>query len=94
MLNQVHLHYSDQVSVLLIGINSASDWDALDNFATVTNYKGTLLLGSPDTLQAYEILRQATTIALDSTGQVVFRKDYGGMQEGDWVELLDNLTSS
>lgn len=93
MLNEVHSRYGDQVSVLIIGVNNAFDWNAVDNFAAVTNYKGTPLLGSPGTLQTYGILSQSTTIALDSTGQVVFRKGYGGMNEDDWVELLDELTS-
>ena len=93
MLNEVHSRYGDEVSVLLIGVNSAFDWNAVDNFAAVTNYKGTPLLGSPGTIHAYGILSQATKIALDSAGQIVFRKGYGGMDENDWVELLDELTS-
>ena len=93
MLNEVHLRYGDEVSVLIIGINSAFDWNAVDDFAAVTNYKGTPLLGSPGTIQAYGILSQSTKIALDSAGKVVFRKSYGSMDENDWVELLDELTS-
>ena len=93
MLNEVHSLYRDQVHVLLIGVNGVSDWDAVEKFAAVTNYSGVPLVASAETLRAYDILSQSTKIALDGTGEVIFRKSYGNMTKGDWFDLLDELTS-
>ena len=94
MLNDVHSSYGNEVYVLMVGVNAASDWEDVDNFAAITKYTGIPLLATKETLQTYGILSQSTKIALDGEGEIVFRKGYGGMAQSDWAELLNELTAS
>jgi len=90
----VHSSYKDEVYVLIVAVNATYDWGDVQKFATITDYTGSPLVATKETLQAYDVLSQSTKIGLDGEGAVVFRKGYGGMSQSDWTELLDTLTSS
>ena len=94
MLSKMRLAYGDEIYVVILGVNPTPDWSRINNFAAETNHEGSALAATKETLETYGILSQSTKIGLDGAGAEVFRQGYGGMNEADWTELLDKLTSS
>jgi hypothetical protein len=78
---------------LAIDIASGADIDSIESFKETNGYAFFFGTTTPSTLLDYHVSRQATKVAIDKNGVIVFREGYGLLNDTEWLNIFDMLTT-
>ena len=83
--------YSESITFLAIDITANADRDDIALFKETNGYNFAFGTTDPTTLQTYEVQSQATKIAINDKGVIIFREGYGLLSEAEWLSVFDML---
>lgn len=93
-LKGVYPEYSDRVAFLAVSTYSLDDAEMIRSFKESEGFTWAMALPDPDMLRAYNIVTQASKVAVDGNGVITFRTGYGNESEETWRRILESLTAS
>ncbi len=92
-LNSVYKSYKDRVNFISISIDPTDTDEVLTQLAQKHNLVYPSVAGNPKIMVDFGVRGQATTLLVNSKGEITF-KEQGHITLEEYQELLDNLLSN
>ena len=92
-LKDIYPEYSDRVAFLAVSTYSLDDAERIRSYKESQGYTWTMALLDPDMLRAYNIVSQASKVAVDGNGVIAFRAGYGSESEETWRRIFESLAA-
>jgi peroxiredoxin len=94
VLKTVYPDYQAAVAFLAIDVDPSEDADLVDRYKQQQEYPWPMALYDPFVVSDYKIIAQASKVAINAEGVIVFRSGYGSLRADRWRDVLDLATEA
>ncbi len=92
-LKEIYPDYADQVAFLGVDADPSENADRIRSYKESQGYIWPMAPAERDMLRNYNILTQASKVAVDRNGIIIFRAGYGSESEETWRKTFESLVS-
>lgn len=90
-LNEVYPEYADRVTIVSIGIDPTDTAQVMAELADKRGLTYPMVPGTPQIMLDFGVKSQATTVGVDTAGNIVFVKEKQALTADEYRALLDGL---
>jgi hypothetical protein len=87
----IYSEYEDDVTLVSVGFGAAQTIEVLEEYRQQNDIPWDMAEGGFQVLSDYEVRTQATKLAMNSQGTVLFRKGYSTNSADDWRGYFESI---
>ena len=91
-LKEVYPDYADRVAFLAVDVDPSESAEHIRSYKESEGFSWPMAPADVDMLKSYNIIKQATKVALDSNG--IIQESSGSDSAAGWREILSSLEGS
>ncbi len=93
-LKDIHPDYAEQVDIFLVDTDPSESASRIRSYKESQGFYWPMAETEREILRSYNIVSQASKVAIDRNGVIVSRSSYESDSERSWRELLESLAGS
>lgn len=94
VLKTVYPDYQGAVALLAIDVDPSEDADLVNRYRQRQGYPWPMAVYDPFVVSDYRVTSQASKVAINAEGVIVFRSGFGSLRADKWREVLSLATET
>lgn len=91
VLSKLYPEYKDRLNLVAIGIDPTDDEEVMRKLSEEEGFTFPVTRGEPDIMRAFGVQSQATTVGVNTDGNIAFQKNKTALSEEEYRNLFDEL---
>ena len=91
-MKKFYRQYAGNVEIAGISMDPLENLEELQMYMNSQGYNWHVVKAEPAFFKSYNILVRSTKIAVNSNGEIIWRKGYGITSSQEWQEVFQRLT--